>query len=192
MTAGFCWASASSNTPTSIRRRAGSRGSEAPGSGLRACRPAPWPRRRSSASSSSAPAAWNLARSSSRRPSRTWPVRWTHPMSPVPRTSLRHGRRGRGRRRARPLLQRRCPLQAGPSSRTRRLPLPRNAKTARRAAESAPGEARRLPLPRRGRRDPVHREGQVAALARAQLLPGGHRLARDDRAAARSVLPISR
>ena len=43
---------------------------------------------------------------------------------------------------------------------------------ARGPAPRAPGEAGRLPLPRRGRRRPLHRQGEVAAGARAHVLPG--------------------
>src|SRR5581483_4121020 len=45
--------------------------------------------------------------------------------------------------------------------------------TRREPAEAASGEAGRLPFPRRARRRALRREGEVAAPARALVLPGG-------------------
>src|SRR5438876_10505617 len=64
--------------------------------------------------------------------------------------------------------------------------LARDEQSGRRAAQRAPREAGRLPLPRREGPGALHRQGQVAAPARAQLLPGDPGLPLDDPAAARA------
>ena len=56
----------------------------------------------------------------------------------------------------------------------------------REQAEGAPGQAGRLPVPRRGRRRPVHRQGEIPPSAGAELLPGGLGDALDAHAAARA------
>src|SRR4051812_27644066 len=56
----------------------------------------------------------------------------------------------------------------------------------RRAAEERPDEAGRLPLPRRARAGHLRRQGEVAAPARALVLPGTRPRPADDLAAARS------
>ena len=61
--------------------------------------------------------------------------------------------------------------------------MPGHGYTPGRAAETASGQARRLPLPRRARPGALHRQGEVAAAARALVLPGHAGLALDDPAA---------
>ena len=65
----------------------------------------------------------------------------------------------------------------------RQATLARGEEAGRRAAQRAPREARRLRVPRRARGDALHRQGQVAAVARAELLPGRLGRPRDHRAA---------
>ena len=65
----------------------------------------------------------------------------------------------------------------------RQATLARGEEAGRRAAQRAPREARRLRVPRRARGDALHRQGKVAAVARAELLPGRIRRPRDHRAA---------
>ena len=78
----------------------------------------------------------------------------------------------------------------GLSSRGRRLPLPGHGQACRRATEGAPDQVRRLPFPRLAGRSAVRRQGEVAAAARAQLLPGrapaGVRRSRSSRSASRT------
>ena len=152
------------------------RGGSAAGAGAgRACRPGRW-------RCSAARSARSLvsSRSSNRStpfsstaspgsPSGPWERLWAR------RSRRRHPRRTRAasRRPRRPRPPPRRPLRARPSSRGRRLPLPGHGYTRGRAAEAASGEAGRLPLPRRARPGALHRQGEVAAAARAQLLPGG-------------------
>src|SRR2546423_8789464 len=54
----------------------------------------------------------------------------------------------------------------------REATLARNAQPRRRAAETAPGQARGLFVPRRPRTGSLHRQGQIFAAAGAQLFPG--------------------
>ena len=120
-------------------------------------------------------------------------IRWSPGCRATRALSRRWGRRGQGRRRA--------PAGAGNGDAPRKqgllhepegYPCPAMPNGLQEQLKATPGEARRLPLPRRGWRDPVHREGEVAALARAQLLPGGHQTHARRLRSSRSVSPISR